>query len=117
MILIKAENRELALSISINQRNPKPEQKPWHGVLLGTDFRHAVEFSKSGRATSRPSRAPLLAGCPPLRRFPAAPHRGTGPADLPVRAAHGEPYTTGRGSCRGVRSQTPRKLSIPTVRP
>src|SRR3954453_2735457 len=38
------ENRELTLSISIN---PK---KPTKGLLLGTDFRHAVEFSRSGRA-------------------------------------------------------------------
>src|SRR3954453_7381900 len=51
MILIKAENRELTLSISINQRNPSHEpEDPRHGVLLGTDFRHAVEFSRSGRA-------------------------------------------------------------------
>src|SRR5215212_3727268 len=72
MILIAAENRELALSISINQRNPN-QSKPRHGVLLGTDFRHAVEFSKSGRAETRPSRAPCPAGCPTLRRFPAPP--------------------------------------------
>src|SRR3954454_6982287 len=59
MILIKAENRELTLSISINQRNPSHEpEDPRHGVLLGTDFRHAVEFSRSGRARTpafRPS--------------------------------------------------------------
>src|SRR3954465_3989647 len=58
MILIKAENRELTLSISINQRNPSRNHGPGTGVLLGTDFRHAVEFSRSGRARTpafRPS--------------------------------------------------------------
>src|SRR6476620_4809796 len=75
MILIAAENQELALLISINQRNPSPHhtKQQEHGVLLGTDFRHAVEFSKSGRAETRPFRASLLAGCPTLRRFPAPP--------------------------------------------
>src|SRR4029453_19067305 len=90
-------------TLDINQ--PKESQtrtrRPRHGGLLGTDFRHAVEFSKSGRATTRPFRAPSLAGCPTLRRFPAAPHRGAGPADLPVRAAHGEQYTTISGRARG----------------
>src|SRR5829696_456267 len=48
-----------ASTLDINQ--PKESQtrtQPWHGVLLGTDFRHAVEFSKSGRARTpafRPS--------------------------------------------------------------
>src|SRR5215213_11400508 len=63
-----------ASTLDINQ--PKESQtrtKPWHGVLLGTDFRHAVEFSKSGRVETRPFRASLLAGCPTLRRFPAPP--------------------------------------------
>src|SRR3954453_19261663 len=87
MILIKAENRELTLSISINQRNPSHEpEDPRHGVLLGTDFRHAVEFSRSGRAATRPSRASSLAGCPTLRRFPDVPHSGV-LARRPSRAA------------------------------
>src|SRR3954467_13490902 len=58
MTLIKAENRELTLSISINQRNPSRNHGPGTGLLLGTDFRHAVEFSRSGRARTpafRPS--------------------------------------------------------------
>jgi hypothetical protein len=56
--------------------------------------------------------------------FQLLPIRGAGPADLPVRAAHGEQYTTPEDLCRGVRTpparrpaQRPRKLSIPTVRP
>src|SRR3954451_7622294 len=67
------ENQELTLLISIN---PK---KPTKGLLLGTDFRHAVEFSRSGRATTRPSRASSLADCPILRRdrlFPLGDHPG-----------------------------------------
>src|SRR5215217_3373629 len=52
---------------------PAELRRTRHGVLLGTDFRHAVEFSKSGRAETRPFRASLLAGCPTLRRFPAPP--------------------------------------------
>src|ERR671927_1240838 len=57
------ENQELALLISIN---PK---KPTKGLLLGTDFRHAVEFSRSGRAATGPSRASSLAACPTVRRL------------------------------------------------
>src|SRR3954471_18397908 len=83
MTLIKAENRELTLSISINQRNPSRNHGPGTGLLLGTDFRHAVEFSRSGRAATRPSRASSLAGCPTLRRFPDDPHSGFWPGDPP----------------------------------
>src|SRR4051794_17455673 len=42
--------------------------------------------------------------------------RGSGPAALPGRAAHGETYTTPEGRARGV-LQRPRKLSMPRVRP
>jgi hypothetical protein len=34
--------------------------------------------------------------------FQRLPIRGAGPANLPVRAAHGEPYTTREGACTGV---------------
>src|SRR3954454_3709051 len=66
MNLITAENRELALSMSINQRNPhEPSKVRYGGLLLGTDFRHAVEFSRSGRAESR-----TLTGLRPWRLVP-----------------------------------------------
>ena len=47
-------------------------QNPRTG-FVGTDFRHAVEFSKSGRTETQPFRASSLAGCPTLRRFPGPP--------------------------------------------
>ena len=53
------ENQELTLSISINPKKPNRTNKDPDGVvLLGTDFRHAVEFSRNGRARTpafRPS--------------------------------------------------------------
>src|SRR5690349_2144251 len=61
---IAAENRELTLAESINQRNPTTSEDAV-GVLLGTDFRHAVEFSRNGRTTTPPSRASSSGACPP----------------------------------------------------
>src|SRR4051812_4888695 len=88
MTLIKAENRELTHSRyqstkGIPTTSPKTRGT---GLLLGTDFRHAVEFSRSGRAETRPFRASQLAGCPTLRRFPETPHPG-GLVRRPIRAA------------------------------
>src|SRR4028119_1771687 len=55
----------------INQRNPNPHPKRMQdGVLLGTDFRHAVEFSRNGRTPTPPSRASSAAGSSTLRRPP-----------------------------------------------
>src|SRR3954454_5197482 len=68
------------LSISITQRSPCHNHKSHGtGLLLGTDFRHAVEFSRSGRAETRPFRASILAGSPTLRRFPTPPSPGGWP--------------------------------------
>ena len=98
----------------VNQpKESQPGHKPWHGVLLGTDFRHAVEFSKSGRTETRPFRASSLAGCPTLRRFPVFPHPGPGPADLPVRAAQREHYTISEALAQGPSSG----LRVPFVAP
>src|SRR5215218_737784 len=48
---IAAENRELdALDINQPKESPPSSEEPGTGLILGTDFRHAVEFSKSGRA-------------------------------------------------------------------
>src|SRR3954469_24765472 len=60
MNLITAET-ESWHSRSINQRNPhEPPKKPASGLLLGTDFRHAVEFSRSGRAENQSLAGPRL---------------------------------------------------------
>ena len=67
-----AENRELTLAISIN---PK---KPTKGLLLGTDFRHAVEFSRSGR-TRNPAvfTTLILGGIPTLHQAPQQSNPGS----------------------------------------
>src|SRR3954447_16488084 len=88
MILIKAENRELTLSISINQRNPSHEpEDPRHGVLLGTDFRHAVEFSRSGRARTPGLPAFVRGGFSTLRPPPRWSSLGSVTLAVPRRAA------------------------------
>ena len=60
-----------------------PRNKPETGTQTrGTDYRHAVEFSKNGHTETRPLRASSLAGCPTLRRCPDVPHsevRSVGP--------------------------------------
>jgi hypothetical protein len=58
------ENQELALLTSIN---PK---KPTKGLLLGTDFRHAVEFSRSGRARTPAFSAFVRGGISTVHRAP-----------------------------------------------
>ena len=56
---IRSGREPRASTLDINQpKESQPDPKIRHGVKLGTDFRHAVEFSKSGRTTTRPSRAP-----------------------------------------------------------
>src|SRR3954453_17386164 len=51
MNLIKAENRELTHSRYQSTKGiPAETTGSGTGLLLGTDFRHAVEFSRSGRA-------------------------------------------------------------------
>src|SRR4028118_409140 len=58
-------------SRTINQKNPHPHPKECRtGTLLGTDFRHAVEFSRNGRTPTPPSRASSAAGSSTLRRPP-----------------------------------------------
>src|SRR3954454_19018700 len=85
-------------TLDINQ--PKETHKK--GLLLGTDFRHAVEFSRSGRATTLPSRVwslATLSHCTPLaemftQRVPPRPFR--------ARAAQQrERYTTRSTPCTG----------------
>src|SRR4051812_40634090 len=116
---------------SIPGREPRPDRSryqstqrnPQKGLLLGTDFRHAVEFSRNGRATTPAPAGFVDGGGPTLPRVRAAPLEGNPPAGLPARAAHREPYTIWEGRAQGVLrppgevAQSPRRLSIPTVRP
>src|SRR3954467_15723426 len=89
------ENQELALLMSIN---PK---KPTKGLLLGTDFRHAVEFSRSGRAPTRPSRASSMAACcPTLRRDRMFPLRDR-PAGLSASRGASRTIPDSGGRCTG----------------
>src|SRR4051795_10659373 len=95
MTLIKAENRELTHSRyqstkGIPTTSPKTRGT---GLLLGTDFRHAVEFSRSGRARTRPSglrskRLSMLR----LAEHRSLP-RGVRSAGLPARSAQRRHYT------------------------
>src|SRR4029079_8609055 len=56
----------------INQPKESPTRTPQGpgigGLLLGTDFRHAVEFSRSGRAATRPFRVFVTGDFPTVRR-------------------------------------------------
>src|SRR4028119_1004937 len=86
------EPRASTLLMSINPK--KPTKK---GLLLGTDFRHAVEFSRSGRAATRPFRASSLAACSTVRRLrsPAPGGALRGPPG-PVRRVENHTRTPGR---------------------
>src|SRR3954451_24350159 len=82
-----AENRDLTDRDIINQRNPSPTRtRAGHGVLHGTDFRHAVEFSRSGRAGIPASRPSSLAALDVTPRFAAVSPGGSHPlASRPAR--------------------------------
>src|SRR3954453_8924965 len=82
-----AENRDLT-DRDINQpKESQPHtQHAGHGVLLGTDFRHAVEFSRSGRAETPASRPSSLAALDVTPRFAAVSPGGSHPlASRPAR--------------------------------
>src|SRR4051794_22358031 len=91
------ENQELTLLISIN---PK---KPTKGLLLGTDFRHAVEFSRSGRATTRPFRVSSLATFPTVRRSRGCSPGGFSAAPGGLGGATGTKVHDPSGLCTGGR--------------
>src|SRR3954447_18957230 len=87
MTLIKAENRELTHSRyqstkGIPTTSPKTRGT---GVLLGTDFRHAVEFSRSGRTAIRPSRAFVTGGLSNHTSHSDVPRSGVRSGALPGR--------------------------------
>src|SRR3954469_5167507 len=57
------------LSMFNQPKEPTRNHSPGKGdTKYGTDFRHAVEFSRSGRATNPASRPSSSAACPTLRR-------------------------------------------------
>src|SRR3954454_2165193 len=147
MTLIKAENRELTHSRyqstkGIPTTSPKTRGT---GLLLGTDFRHAVEFSRSGRARTpafRPSFEAALDVTPcsvsvatpggsigwpsgPLGAEKTLHHlarpcrRPSGVVGLPgVTATPARAFPSGSGlDHAGVPAHRPRNFSIPTVRP
>src|SRR5919112_895596 len=93
MLDIPAENRELD---ALDQSQPK---EPTKGLLLGTDFRHAVEFSRSGRAATRPSRASSLAACPTVRRLRSPAPGGCFSAALPGPSGARRTIHDPRGGC------------------
>ena len=111
------------------QRNLLPRltgrsRDPWTRVNYGTNFRHAVEFSRSGRAPSQPSRAtsgqptkhyPVgsarsnpLETVPSTARFPLGRRRGR---ILRRVALGGRPRCPSLGRCpRGAVRRTRRTL-------
>src|SRR5947209_7105975 len=90
------------LAISINQRNPHHNPKAAaRGKKIGTDFRHAVEFSRSGRARPPAFRPSVEA------TSLCTPHNVPVPQGLPAtlrasRSVPGEDYTTLEAPARGV---------------
>src|SRR3954452_18793483 len=99
---------------SIPGREPRPDRSryqstqrnPQKGLLLGTDFRHAVEFSRNGRATTPAPAGFVDGGGPTLPRVRAAPPKGT-----PRRAARParriEKTTCPRRPCQTSTTVTP----------
>src|SRR3954454_3700940 len=77
-------------TLDINQ--PKETHKK--GLLLGTDFRHAVEFSRSGRARNPANPLALVrGGFSTLRHLPR--ESSPGVSDLGHPVSGGDPSATG----------------------
>src|SRR3954469_3836152 len=105
MTLIKAENRELTHSRyqstkGIPTTSPKTRGT---GLLLGTDFRHAVEFSRSGRTAIRPSRAFVTGGLSNHTSHSDVPRSGVRSGALPGRRGAWRTVHEAFGSRRGPR--------------
>src|SRR5215213_8950064 len=104
MNLIAAENQELALLISINQRNPSHDPQTGRGTGYYLALTFGTLLSSQGADAQKldpRGRHPWLEVLP-YAGFQKLPRGGSGPAALPGRAAHGEPYTNKRGPCAGV---------------
>src|SRR4051812_18259845 len=93
MILIKAENRELTLSISINQRNPSRNHGPGTGYYLALTF--GTLLSSQGADAHKPRPSGLRSRRLSMLRL--AEHRslprGVRSAGLPARSAQRRHYT------------------------
>src|SRR5881392_368666 len=96
---IRSGREPRASTLDINQpKESQPDPKIRHGVKLGTDFRHAVEFSKSGR-----TRTPAFR--PSFETFSrCTPHNGRLPQELPAGPGRGlarrrEKVTSVGGPC------------------
>src|SRR5687768_14064422 len=109
MILIAAENRELALSISINQRNPShdPQEGRDTGYYLALTFGTLLSSQRADAQQLDPHGNRHWLDVQHYAGFQQLPPRGAGPPDLPARAAHGEQYTTLSGRARGVPDPRP----------
>src|SRR3954452_4168023 len=94
MNLTPAENRELTLAISINQRNPSrhPPRGPGTGYYLALTFGTLLSSQGADAHALHPHGLPSWLDCPTLRRFPASPRGEAGPAALPGRAAQRRSY-------------------------
>src|SRR4051812_7682947 len=102
MTLIKAENRELTHSrYSSTKGIPTETTGSGTGLLLGTDFRHAVEFSRSGRAAIRPSRAFVTGGLSNHTSHSDVPRSGVRSGALPGRRGAWRTVHEAFGSRRG----------------
>src|SRR5690349_9229902 len=105
---IAAENRELALSISINQRNPhRAPKNPARGYYLALTFGTLLSSQRADAQKLHPRRGLVpgwMSNTTPVSSD--SPPGGLVRQTLAVRAAHGEQYTTERGSCTGV-GETP----------
>src|SRR5690349_9124127 len=82
---IAAENRELALSISINQRNPHPnhpETARARGYYLALTFGTLLSSQRADAQQVDPHGLPCWLDVQHYAGFQRLPIRGAGPADL-----------------------------------
>ena len=82
MNLKPAENRELTLAESINQRNPKPGQKPGTGHYLALTFGTLLSSQRADAQQVHPLGLPCWLDVQHYAGFQRFPIRGAGPADL-----------------------------------
>src|SRR3954447_5937552 len=117
MFEIQAENRD-PTDRDINQ--PKETHK--RGCYLALTFGTLLSSQGTDAHRHGPCGLRRWRRSYPTPR-PSSPPEGNPPAGLPARAAHREPYTIREGRAQGVLrppgevAQSPRRLSIPTVRP
>ena len=97
-----AENRELTLARSINQRNPHHDPKTTaRGYYLALTFGTLLSSQGADAQKLYPLGLRVWLDVQHYAGFQMFPDRGSGPAALPGRAAQRERYTTLGGPCRG----------------